>query len=418
MKTKHVICALALRLGRGCARGAPDARRRQHHCDLPGRGRRHARAGSSLRGRAGIEHQQARSYRHRRGVLHLGFPVRDRLFRLTGVLTVFANYAVAPGAYSMRFDFGSACQPDRRFTLIGMGGVTGMPGLSIIDSHTIALDLCGHRLERIRLIHGAKPARAGEVPEPGERADGGLAGARASARGRKPRAARFAQGSRTLTRGGELQPHFLHQEHTCDIPGLHAALCAALFLASARTCCRRRRSRAPERPGRRLGQPGRRHRRRRERHRSPDLHGHQPRPAARGDQNGGVDSKIIKLVGVLDMSEGQPYASNADQAARGAVRLKSNTTLIGDANSGIVNGHIILSNVSQIIIRNLKLVNPCDVAPVWDPNDGSSGNWNSAFDAISVTRLEPCLDRPQQLHRRAADGQFPAGRKRQREAVP
>lgn len=102
-------------------------------------------------------------------------------------------------------------------------------------------------------------------------------------------------------------------------------------------------------------------------------------------QNGGVDNKIIKLVGVLDMSEGQPYASNADQAARGAVRLKSNTTLIGDANSGIVNGHIILSNVSQIIIRNLKLVNPCDVAPVWDPNDGSSGNWNSAFDAISVT---------------------------------
>ena len=101
--------------------------------------------------------------------------------------------------------------------------------------------------------------------------------------------------------------------------------------------------------------------------------------------NGGVASKIIKLQGILDMSEGQPYASNADQAARGAVRLKSNTTLIGDANSGIVNGHIILSNVSQVIVRNLKLVNPCDVAPVWDPNDGSTGNWNSAFDAISVT---------------------------------
>ncbi|MFC5462712.1 pectinesterase family protein [Massilia niabensis] len=102
-------------------------------------------------------------------------------------------------------------------------------------------------------------------------------------------------------------------------------------------------------------------------------------------QNGGINSKIIKLSGVLDMSEGQPYTSSADQAARGAVRLKSNTTLIGDANSGIVNGHIILSNVSQVIIRNLKFVNPCDVAPVWDPNDGATGNWNSAFDAISVT---------------------------------
>ncbi|HEU5435551.1 MAG TPA: hypothetical protein VFU95_03965, partial [Telluria sp.] len=102
--------------------------------------------------------------------------------------------------------------------------------------------------------------------------------------------------------------------------------------------------------------------------------------------NGGINSKIIKLSGIIDMSEGQPFASSADQSARGAVRLKSNTTLIGDgSNSGLVNGHIILSGVSQVIIRNLKLVNPCDVAPVWDPNDGSTGNWNSAFDAIGVS---------------------------------
>ena len=86
------------------------------------------------------------------------------------------------------------------------------------------------------------------------------------------------------------------------------------------------------------------------------------------------------------MTEGQPYSSSADQAARGAIRLKSNTTLIGDgANSGFVNGHILLSNISQVIIRNLKLVNPCDVAPVWDPTDGSTGNWNAAFDAIGVS---------------------------------
>ncbi|MBD8528459.1 MULTISPECIES: pectinesterase family protein [unclassified Massilia] len=101
--------------------------------------------------------------------------------------------------------------------------------------------------------------------------------------------------------------------------------------------------------------------------------------------NGGTASKIIKLSGVLDMSEGKPYTSSADQSARGAVRLKSNTTLIGDRNSGLVNGHIVLSNVSQIIIRNLKFVNPCDVGPVWDPLDGATGNWNSAFDAISVS---------------------------------
>ena len=102
--------------------------------------------------------------------------------------------------------------------------------------------------------------------------------------------------------------------------------------------------------------------------------------------NGADNAKIIKLTGIIDMSGGQPYSSSADQAARGAVRLKSNTTLIGaGAGAGIVNGHIVVSNVSQVVIRNLKLVNACDVGPVWDPNDGATGNWNSAFDGIGVS---------------------------------
>ncbi len=102
--------------------------------------------------------------------------------------------------------------------------------------------------------------------------------------------------------------------------------------------------------------------------------------------NGGTNAKIIKLAGTIDMSDGQPFTSSADQAARGAVRLKSNTTLIGGAaNAGLVNGHILVSNASQVIIRNLKLVNACDVGPVWDPTDGATGNWNSAFDAIGIS---------------------------------
>lgn len=102
--------------------------------------------------------------------------------------------------------------------------------------------------------------------------------------------------------------------------------------------------------------------------------------------NGGNSSKIIKLVGIVDMSEGVAFTSSADQAARGAIRLQSNTTLIGDgSNAGVVNGHIVVSKVRQVIIRNLKLVNPCDVGPVWDPADGATGNWNSLFDAIGIT---------------------------------
>lgn len=103
-------------------------------------------------------------------------------------------------------------------------------------------------------------------------------------------------------------------------------------------------------------------------------------------RHGGASSTIIRLVGIVDMSEGVPYSSSADQATRGAIRLKNNTTLIGDGSgSGFVNGHIVLSNVSQVIVRNLSLVNPCDVGPVWDPLDGATGNWNAAFDAIAIS---------------------------------
>ncbi|SEN18126.1 Pectate lyase [Duganella sp. CF517] len=103
-------------------------------------------------------------------------------------------------------------------------------------------------------------------------------------------------------------------------------------------------------------------------------------------RRGAANPKIVKLRGTIDMSEGVPFANTGDQASRGLIRLPSNTTLIGEgAGAGIVNGHIVVAGVSQVIVRNLKIVNPCDVGPVWDPNDGALGNWNSAFDAIGVT---------------------------------
>ncbi len=101
--------------------------------------------------------------------------------------------------------------------------------------------------------------------------------------------------------------------------------------------------------------------------------------------NGANAAKIIKVVGTIDMSEGLPFSSHADQVLRAAISLPSNTTLIGAGpGAGFVNGHVQIAGVSQVIVRNLKIVAPCDVAPVWDPSDGASGNWNSAFDAISV----------------------------------
>lgn len=96
-------------------------------------------------------------------------------------------------------------------------------------------------------------------------------------------------------------------------------------------------------------------------------------------------SRIVLVDGVIDMSEGRPYTSTADQDKRGMVRLPANTTLIGAGpGSGFINAHLMVKGVSQVVIRNLHLRNPCDVAPEWDPDDGPSGGWNAQFDAISI----------------------------------
>lgn len=99
----------------------------------------------------------------------------------------------------------------------------------------------------------------------------------------------------------------------------------------------------------------------------------------------GKDARIVAVQGVIDMSEGRPYSGTADQAKRGEVRLPDNTTLVGiGADAGFVNAHIMVERVANVVIRNLNLRNPCDVAPVWDPQDGASGNWNAQFDGISI----------------------------------
>ncbi|MDT7837087.1 pectinesterase family protein [Aquabacterium sp. OR-4] len=99
----------------------------------------------------------------------------------------------------------------------------------------------------------------------------------------------------------------------------------------------------------------------------------------------GAQPKIIRVTGRIDMSDGVPYTSAADQGARSRLKLSSNTTLIGAGPAAqLVNGGIDIIAVRNVIVRNLSLVAPCDIAPVWDPSDGSTGSWNAAYDAITV----------------------------------
>lgn len=101
---------------------------------------------------------------------------------------------------------------------------------------------------------------------------------------------------------------------------------------------------------------------------------------------GGAGSRIIQVAGIIDMAGGTPFASSRDQDARSTIRLHSNTTLVGiGPHSGFINASVSVAGASQVIVRNLHFRNPCDVSPVWDPKDGAKGNWNSLYDAVTVS---------------------------------
>jgi len=64
-------------------------------------------------------------------------------FSKDGLLSIFANLAPDAGAdYTLTFDFGnSLAAPITSFTLVDGSAVGGIPGLSVLSSHSIALDL-------------------------------------------------------------------------------------------------------------------------------------------------------------------------------------------------------------------------------------------------------------------------------------
>ncbi len=97
---------------------------------------------------------------------------------------------------------------------------------------------------------------------------------------------------------------------------------------------------------------------------------------------GGDDNKIIQLTELIDVADGHPYQSAEDQKARSIVKIPSNTTLIGTGkNAGLVHGSLLLSGVQNVIIRNLTIESPVDVAPKFEDGDG----WNAEWDGMTVT---------------------------------
>jgi pectate lyase len=85
-------------------------------------------------------------------------------------------------------------------------------------------------------------------------------------------------------------------------------------------------------------------------------------------------------------------ASAAAQQARVRIRVGSNTTIVGiDRNATLrgawldVRRHSTAGgNPTNIIIRNLNFHDTYDCFPQWSPTDGAQGNWNAAYDSISL----------------------------------
>jgi pectate lyase len=79
-------------------------------------------------------------------------------------------------------------------------------------------------------------------------------------------------------------------------------------------------------------------------------------------------------------------AAQKKQAANIVFKVPANTTVVGvpGTKAGITGGMLQIQNVNNVIVRNLAFSGTEDCFPQWDPTDGSTGNWNSNYDSVTL----------------------------------
>ncbi|MYM90018.1 PEP-CTERM sorting domain-containing protein [Rugamonas sp. FT82W] len=111
-------------------------------------------------------------------------------FAPDGSLTIYNNGPIDGGSHSARFDFGATLAASiAGFSVIDSGATSGTPVLTIIDSHTIAIDLAAVNWNGdFNPLRTAITLQAAPVPEPAAAWTllAGLAGMGALVRRRKP----------------------------------------------------------------------------------------------------------------------------------------------------------------------------------------------------------------------------------------
>ena len=83
--------------------------------------------------------------------------------------------------------------------------------------------------------------------------------------------------------------------------------------------------------------------------------------------------------------ENARVAAAAIQATKTLQHVGSNVTLVGVGDDAqIVGASMRIRDAHNVIVRNLTVADAYDCFPVWDPTDTAVGNWNSAYDNVSV----------------------------------
>ncbi|SCF13589.1 pectate lyase family protein [Micromonospora chokoriensis] len=80
--------------------------------------------------------------------------------------------------------------------------------------------------------------------------------------------------------------------------------------------------------------------------------------------------------------------SVANQTRQTQINVGPNTTIVGLRGALLTGLTLMIDRASNVIVRNLTLVDARDCFPAWSPTDGEAGNWNSQYDQISVRRSE------------------------------